>query len=190
MRHDWLWGVVVLVVCTCACQPESVAPAKTTASSEQLPAAATTTEGTDSRRTQIELGDLLEALDMQMWKARVNDDPGAVIRSMKLELKQRDAGPKELMSIEVPDGEPGTLLVYLQEQLGRKIKIGMVFTGDEGTGNRSSNVIDNPFTDVVVSGNTGANIGRPGTIVLRSTAGPGGDDVSRPESVAIYLENR
>ncbi|MFG0331790.1 MAG: hypothetical protein ACF8TS_00385, partial [Maioricimonas sp. JB049] len=82
MRHDWFWSVVALVILTCGCQVETVVPEDSTAAADQVPVAVARTEEADSRPTQIEVADLLKAFDMQMWKARINDDPGAVARSI------------------------------------------------------------------------------------------------------------
>lgn len=108
---------------------------------------------------------------------------------MSLSTKQQESDPKTVLTLDIPDAGPGTLLVYLQELPNRRDKVGVVYHGDDGRSGSTSNVVDDPFTEVggVRRATSPASIGRRGVIVLRSSADSG---ISKSETVAIFLSNK
>jgi hypothetical protein len=65
--------------------------------------------------------------------------------------------------------------------------MGIVYHGDNGRTCNTSNVVDDPFTDVVgVHAAPSADIGRRRVIVLRHA---GDINIMKPEAVAIFLKN-
>jgi len=140
----------------------------------------------------FEIADLLDALQMNMWKARVNEDGKEPIRKVSLCIKPKGSDPKTVLTLDLADKRhgPGTLLVFLQALGNRRNKVGIVYHGDNGRSGSTSNLVDDPFADfhgLTSEGSVG--IGRPGIIVLKSSALPGGSDITQQDSVAIYLNN-
>ena len=136
----------------------------------------------------IEISDLLDALKIDMWKARVNEDPSKRISKVSLLIKQKESDPKSVLTLDLPVDEPGTLLVYLQDNIHERDKIGIVYHGDSGRSGSISDLVDDPFANVVgIQTAISVGVGRPGIIVLRSSGASA--DITRPETVAIFLNN-
>ena len=182
MRRIFLLAVPVLIACIAGYRvaPGDVASASEPQRGNKTPQAA------NKNDPRIGVADLLEALDMKMWKARVNDDAEQRITKVTLSLKKQGSESNALLTHDIPEAGPGTLLVYLQDLPTQRDKLGIIYHGDTGRSGSTSNVVDDPFTEVVgMKGSPGAAIGRRGVTVLRSSAD---SDVSKPQTVAYFLK--
>jgi hypothetical protein len=185
MRHILPVAVSVLLLCVAASQ---LTPDGDAAAPESQREGNTPAQAAKKRDPSIDIVDLLEALNMQMWKARVNDAADQRIKIVTLSIKQQQSDPKTVLTLDIPDGGPGTLLVYLQDLRNQRCKVGIVYHGDNSRSGSTSNIVDDPFTEVVgIWKHPSAAIGRRGVTVLRSNSN---FDISNPETVAIFLNHQ
>jgi len=182
MRRIFLLAVPVLIACIAGYRhtPGDDASASEPQRGNNAPQAA------NKNDPRIGVADLLEALDMKMWKARVNDDAEQRITKVTLSLKKQGSESKAVLTLDIPEAGPGTLLVYLQDLPNQRDKLGIIYHGDTGRSGSTWNVVDDPFTEVVgMKGSPEAAIGRRGVTVLRSSAD---SDISKPQTVAYFLK--
>jgi hypothetical protein len=143
----------------------------------------------------ITIADVLEALDMEIWKEKVNQPGGPPIKHVALCVKPARSEAREVMSIDIKDpAQPGTLLVFLQE--GRwgefRFRTGIVYHGEGGFGHSTLGVVDDPFKDPGVRTGGGGSIAHPGVVVLRcngSFMGTREAIETTAEAAAIYVKS-
>jgi len=161
-------------------------------------------EKEESRRTAslaepagaITIADLLQALEMEIWKEKVNEPGKPLLKHVALCVKPAGSEAHEVMSIDIANpSQPGTLLVFLQE--GRwgefGLRAGIVYHGDDGRTHTTSGVVDDPFKEVAgLQTSRGVSIASPGIAALRcngSFIGRREDIETTPEAAAIYVKN-
>ena len=142
-----------------------------------------------AEQPDVETTDLLEALQMEMWRARVNEDANERISAVSLLVKTKGNEPTNVATIDLDDG-PGTLLVFIQDAQDQRYRVGVIYRGDDGSSGSNWGFADDPFAEVVgLSTASGAGVGRPGTIALISSGDPGGDDITQNDSAGFFLKN-
>ncbi len=182
MRHIFPLAIPVVLVCVAGYRPTSDA----NAAAQEPQRGSHAQQAVKKLAPNIEVADLLEALDMKMWKATVNDDADQRITKVTLSVKKQDSDPKAVLTLDIPEAEPGTLLVYLQDLPNQRDKLGIIYHADSGRSGSTSHVVDDPFTAVIgMKQPSTAAIGRRGVTVLRSTAD---SDISKPKTVAYFLK--
>lgn len=181
MRHMFLLPVLVVLVWMAGHRPTPDVAARE-------PQRSNAQQSVKKRDPNIELSDLLEALEMKMWKARVNDDADQRITKVTLSVKERGSDPIDALTLDIPEAGPGTLLVYLQDLPNRRDKLGIIYHGDSGRSGSTSDLVDDPFAEVVgMKQPSTAAIGRLGVTVLRTSAD---SDISKPNTVAYFLKGQ
>ncbi len=189
MQRPWCFVLLLLMPYVSGCQPQRETEGVTLGNLQTGPAVLQ--ERDKNRRSSLEITDVLDALQLNIWKDRVNDDGSERIRKVSLCIKPKEMDPKTVLALDLPDEEPGTLLVFLQDVGDRRVKLGIVYHGDNGRGGSRWNVADDPFADVagVAATTSVGGIARVGNIVLKSSGTPGGADIARRDSVAIFVKN-
>lgn len=188
MQGHWCWVFVCVLLYGCGCQRQPDAP--TSVREEHSTDKGPVQPPEKKVAASIDITDLLDALQMNIWKARVHEDGSERIRRVALHVKPKGSNPTELLAVDLPDQQPGTLLVWLQTAENSRYKVGIAYRGDNGRSGSTWKLMDDPFADVVgVKTESSAGIGRPGIIVLKSSGTRGGSDITQQDSVAIYLKN-
>ncbi len=184
MQRLTLLLVLPLVCCIAACEQSSPPTAAARVPPEVDD---TSTAAREPRRdTDITIGDVLKALDLQIWKARVNTGDSDRIGKTSLLVKRPGSDPEVVVEMNLPDDEAGMLLVCLQVRDDGQYKITLLFEGDEGRGGESGAVVPNPFAESFgISSSPTVRPGRLGDIMLIST----GNDLGEPDAVALFVRN-
>jgi len=105
MQRLWYWIVLFLVVHVSGCQRQPDAP--TTVAAKQPTDAAVVQQRDKKAGSTIEIADVLDALQMNIWKTRVNEDGNERIRKVSLCIKPKGGDPKTVATFDLPDEGPG-----------------------------------------------------------------------------------
>jgi hypothetical protein len=146
----------------------------------------------------ITIADVLKALEMEIWKEKVNQPGEPPVRHVALCVKPAGSDAREVMSVDIDNpAQPGTLLVFLQDgRFGEyRYRAGIVYQGADGFGHSTLNVLEDPFKGphAVRTGDGGRSIARRGIAVLRCSAtfaGRSEDIETTAEAAAIYMKNK
>ena len=107
MKRPCCCAIFVFVLYVPGCQRQEDVP---TAVPAQQPTDTTIVRERDKKdASTIEITDVLDALQMNIWKARVNEDADKRVRRVSLSIKQKDRDSQTVLTLELPDEEPGTL---------------------------------------------------------------------------------
>lgn len=156
---------------------------------------ATTVEGVVAPHTEsITVSDLMQSLDMRIFKTRINGPGMQAVGRVVLFVKLPQSEASEVVSIEIDDSAtPGTLRVFLQKSPWSEYayRAGISYEGDNGHSRQASNVIkDDPFRNVVGT-RTGSGItNHPGTAIIECSGTFGGsnaDVATTPDAAAIFV---
>lgn len=139
----------------------------------------------------IGVEDLLDALQMEIWKADINNREQTRMKRVALCVKAAGKDHATAMEIEIADPDVAAeLIVYLQHVPGGRYRAGLVCRSTDGRERSTTGLLDDPFKDVMgVTTESGARIARTGIIILMSSNLPAErEELETDESaVAIYL---
>ena len=147
----------------------------------------------------IEIADVLDALDLQVWKIRVNGPGDQPVSKISLCSKLKDGDPTTELSIKLNEKQqgPATLVVTLRGgainpsgAMGRWYKAGLSYLGEDGRSYRSSNLIADPIVNSAenILPSSGRATAKPGITLLRSSNPIGADFESHKDTMGIYLK--
>ena len=148
-------------------------------------------------RPTVEVRDLLDVMDLTVWKARVNQDEHHRVEKMSLCVRKRGMAPMTVGTVALGSDEPGspaspgTVLIALQKLDGRQYKARLIYRGEQGE--RSARlVVEDPIPSdgpVVSEISSNADVGRTGVVVLVRSGAGSALDLTDSETAAIYLKN-
>ena len=184
-RHLCLF--VLLLIFTIGCRPSSAPQSR--AQTASVPAIATSSQPDDSSKSesssQVTVSDILDILQLRVWKSALNDNDEEAISRALLFAKEQDSKPKLLTSIDL-EGQ-GTLLVSLQDMDDSRIKAGVTWNGADGHSMRSDVIVDDPCRDAIGLSSSPAAIAHKGVRLLRSANATSSDIATNPKASGLYL---
>lgn len=117
----------------------------------------------------IDAADVMDALQMQVWKVPFNRSTNDRVDSVTLCIQAAGEPPRDILHSHLRN-QAGEVLICLQETASHKLKLQLVWRGDSGNANTGTTEIDNPFgSEAGIVAATQQVSGRPGESTIQST---------------------
>ena len=142
----------------------------------------------------VTVGDLMQSLDLRIFKTRINEPGLKSVRRIGLCAKLQNAEPTEIVSVEIADATtPGTLLIFLEasDHHGYSYRAGINYADDNGRTHKVSGVLKEAMFRNVTGVKSGTGIiNQPGTAIIECNGTFHGDEAeiaTTPDAAAIFV---